>query len=129
MQHLRTLIQSMDFMHHFYPLLSQLSLGHLDIWQQDQLLWRPSHSRSSYLVVIWRQLSYVPMAVMLALSVGVFQITLAAAKAGVHRCRIKEHVILGSTSAAALIIASSQLSKVFGLSKVTLSDLLNISSF
>ena len=73
---------------------------------------------------------YVPMAVMLALSVGVFQITLAAAKAGRFiDVVLKEHVILGFTSAAALIIASSQLSKVFGLSKVTLSDLLNISSF
>jgi SulP family sulfate permease len=42
---------------------------------------------------------------------------------------LKEHVILGFTSAAALIIASSQLSKVFGLNKVSLNDLFNLSSF
>ena len=73
---------------------------------------------------------YVPMAIMLALSVGVFQITLALAKAGrLIDVVLKEHVILGFTSAAALIIASSQLSKVFGLSKVNLSDLLNINNF
>jgi len=73
---------------------------------------------------------YVPIAIMLALSVGVFQITLALAKAGkLIDVVLKEHVILGFTSAAALIIASSQMSKVFGLSKVSLVDLFNISSF
>jgi SulP family sulfate permease len=73
---------------------------------------------------------YVPIAIMLALSVGIFQITLAMAKAGrLIDVVLKEHVILGFTSAAALIIASSQLSKVFGLSKVTITDLLNASSF
>jgi SulP family sulfate permease len=73
---------------------------------------------------------YVPIAIMLALSVGIFQITLAMAKAGrLIDVVLKEHVILGFTSAAALIIASSQLSKVFGLSKVTITDLLNVNSF
>ena len=73
---------------------------------------------------------YVPIAVMLALSVGIFQLTLSLAKAGkLIDVVLKEHVILGFTSAAALIIAGSQLSKVFGLSKVTLSDLLAISDF
>jgi SulP family sulfate permease len=72
---------------------------------------------------------YVPLAIMLALSVGVFQITLAVAKAGkLIDIILKEHVILGFTSAAALIIASSQLSKVFGLNKVSLNDLFNLSS-
>jgi len=72
---------------------------------------------------------YVPLAIMLALSVGVFQITLAMAKAGkLIDIVLKEHVILGFTSAAALIIASSQLSKVFGLNKVSLNDLFNLSS-
>jgi SulP family sulfate permease len=72
---------------------------------------------------------YVPLAVMLALSVGVFQITLSMIKAGkLIDIVLKEHVILGFTSAAALIIASSQLSKVFGLDKVSLNDLLSISS-
>jgi SulP family sulfate permease len=64
---------------------------------------------------------YVPIAIMLALSVGIFQITLSLAKAGkLIDVVLKEHVILGFTSAAALIIAGSQLSKVFGLSKVSL---------
>jgi SulP family sulfate permease len=73
---------------------------------------------------------YVPLAIMLALSVGVFQITLAMTKAGkLIDIVLKEHVILGFTSAAALIIASSQLSKVFGLNKVSLNDLFNLSSF
>lgn len=73
---------------------------------------------------------YVPLAIMLALSVGVFQITLAMVKAGkLIDIVLKEHVILGFTSAAALIIASSQLSKVFGLNKVSLNDLIDISSF
>ena len=72
---------------------------------------------------------YVPLAIMLALSVGVFQITLAMAKAGkLIDIVLKEHVILGFTSAAALIIASSQLSKVFGLNKVSLNDLFNLNS-
>jgi SulP family sulfate permease len=75
------------------------------------------------------ELLYVPLAIMLALSVGVFQITLSLIKAGkLIDIVLKEHVILGFTSAAALIIASSQLSKVFGLDKVSLDDLLNISN-
>ena len=73
---------------------------------------------------------YVPIAIMLALSVGIFQLTLSLAKAGKFiDVVLKEHVILGFTSAAALIIAGSQLSKVFGLSKVSLSDLLAINDF
>jgi SulP family sulfate permease len=67
---------------------------------------------------------------MLALSVGIFQITLSLAKAGkLIDVVLKEHVILGFTSAAALIIAGSQLSKIFGLSKVSLLDLLAINDF
>ena len=70
------------------------------------------------------QTMYVSLAVMLALSVGIFQISLSLAKAGkLIDIVLKEHVILGFTSAAALIIASSQLSKVFGLNKVAVSDL------
>ncbi len=73
---------------------------------------------------------YVPLAIMLALSVGVFQITLSLVKAGkLIDIVLKEHVILGFTSAAALIIASSQLSKVFGLNKVSFDDLFSISAF
>ena len=73
---------------------------------------------------------YLPFAIMLALSVGIFQITLSLAKAGkLIDFVLKEHVILGFTSAAAIIIASSQLSKVFGLNSVSISDLMGISSF
>ena len=73
---------------------------------------------------------YVPIAIMLALSVGIFQITLSLAKAGkLIDVVLKEHVILGFTSAAALIIASSQLSKVFGISKIAVSDLFDLGSF
>ena len=73
---------------------------------------------------------YVPIAIMLALSVGIFQITLSLAKAGkLIDIVLKEHVILGFTSAAALIIASSQLSKVFGLGSVSVADLININYF
>tara|TARA_B100000035_G_C21027942_1_gene567048 strand:+ start:765 stop:2144 length:1380 start_codon:yes stop_codon:yes gene_type:complete len=76
------------------------------------------------------QTMYAPLAIMLALSVGIFQITLSLAKAGkLIDIVLKEHVILGFTSAAALIIASSQLSKVFGLDKVAISDLINFENF
>ena len=72
---------------------------------------------------------YVPLAIMLALSVGIFHLTLALVKAGKFiDVVLKEHVILGFTSAAALIIASSH-SKVFGLDKVSLADLLDLGSF
>ena len=69
---------------------------------------------------------YIAYAVILAMTVGVFQIALALVRAGNIFDKIPEHVLLGFTSAAALIIATSQLSKVFGLSKISLSDLLNI---
>ena len=73
---------------------------------------------------------YVPLAITLALSVGIFQITLSLAKAGkLIDLVLKEHVILGFTSAAALIIASSQLSKVFGLGSISIADLINISDY
>jgi len=76
------------------------------------------------------QTQYISFAIMLALSVGIFQITLSFLKAGkLIDIILKEHVILGFTSAAALIIASSQLSKVFGLERVSLSDIINISNF
>jgi SulP family sulfate permease len=69
---------------------------------------------------------YITYAVILAMTVGVFQIALALVRAGNVFDKIPEHVLLGFTSAAALIIATSQLSKVFGLSKISLSDLFNI---
>ena len=69
---------------------------------------------------------YIAYAIILAMTVGIFQITLALVRAGNIFDKIPEHVLLGFTSAAALIIATSQLSKVFGLSKVSISQLLNI---
>ena len=69
---------------------------------------------------------YIAYAVILAMTVGLFQITLALFRAGKIFDKIPEHVLLGFTSAAALIIATSQLSKVFGLSKVSINELLNI---
>ena len=69
---------------------------------------------------------YIAYAVILAMTVGVFQIALALVRAGNVFDKIPEHVLLGFTSAAALIIATSQLSKVFGLSKISLNDLINI---
>ena len=69
---------------------------------------------------------YIAYAVILAMTVGLFQITLALVRAGKIFDKIPEHVLLGFTSAAALIIATSQLSKVFGLSKVSINELLNI---
>ena len=72
---------------------------------------------------------YIAYAVILALTVGIFQIALALVRAGKIFDKIPEHVLLGFTSAAALIIATSQLSKVFGLSKISLNELFNFKDF
>lgn len=72
---------------------------------------------------------YVAYAVILALSVGIFQILLSFFKAGKIFDKIPEHVLLGFTSAAALIIAFSQLSKIFGLPKVSISNLKDYENF
>ena len=69
---------------------------------------------------------YIAYAIILAMTVGIFQITLALFRAGNIFDKIPEHVLLGFTSAAALIIATSQLSKVFGLSKVSIYQLFDI---
>ena len=68
---------------------------------------------------------YIFYAVILAFTVGIFQITLALFKAGKIFDTIPEHVLLGFTSAAALIISASQLSKVFGMPKISLGQLAN----
>ena len=70
---------------------------------------------------------YIAYAVILSMTVGVFQLLLSLTKTGNIFDKIPEHVLLGFTSAAALIIATSQLSKVFGLPKISLNELLNIS--
>ena len=72
---------------------------------------------------------FVIYAMILALGVGVFQLSLALIKAGKIFDKIPEHVLLGFTSAAAVIIAFSQLSKVFGLPKVGMQELVDYESF
>ena len=72
---------------------------------------------------------YIVYAVILAFTVGIFQISLALLKAGKVFDKIPEHVLLGFTSAAALIISFSQLSKVFGLPSVNLDDIVNYTNF
>ena len=66
---------------------------------------------------------YIFYAIILAFTVGIFQITLALLKAGKVFDTIPEHVLLGFTSAAALIISGSQLSKIFGMPKISLGQL------
>jgi SulP family sulfate permease len=68
---------------------------------------------------------YIFYAIILAFTVGIFQIALALLKAGKVFDTIPEHVLLGFTSAAALIISASQLSKVFGMPKISLGQLSN----
>ena len=68
---------------------------------------------------------YIFYAIILAVTVGMFQIALAFLRAGKIFDTIPEHVLLGFTSAAALIISTSQLSKVFGMPKISLGQLSN----
>jgi SulP family sulfate permease len=58
---------------------------------------------------------YIAYAVLLALMVGVFQFALGALKLGLMVNFISHPVVNGFTNAAALIIASSQLPKLFGI--------------
>ena len=69
---------------------------------------------------------YIFYAVILAVTVGMFQVALALLRAGKIFDTIPEHVLLGFTSAAALIISMSQLSKVFGMPKISLGQLTNL---
>ena len=68
---------------------------------------------------------YIFYAIILAVTVGLFQVVLAFLRAGKIFDTIPEHVLLGFTSAAALIISTSQLSKVFGMPKISLGQLIN----
>ncbi len=72
---------------------------------------------------------YIYFAVLLAFSVGLFQILLSLVKAGKFFETIPRHVIIGFTSAAALIIAASQFHKIIGANKIGLNDLSNIGLF
>ncbi len=59
--------------------------------------------------------SFIAYAVMLALIVGLFQLLLGILRMGMVVNFLSHPVVSGFTSAAALIIASSQLSKIFGV--------------
>ena len=58
---------------------------------------------------------YIAYAILLALTVGVFQFALGVLKLGLVVNFLSHPVVNGFTNAAAIIIASSQLSKVFGV--------------
>ncbi len=59
---------------------------------------------------------FLAYAVLLALLVGLFQLALGFLRMGVLVDLLSHPVVLGFTNAAALIIASSQLGKIFGIS-------------
>ncbi len=59
--------------------------------------------------------SFIAYAILLALLVGVFQLALGLLRLGLIVNFLSHPVVNGFTSAAALIIASSQLSKLFGV--------------
>ena len=69
---------------------------------------------------------YITYAIILSMTVGVFQLLLSLTKTGNIFDKIPEHVLLGFTSAAALIISLSQLSKVFGMPKISITQLLDL---
>ena len=71
---------------------------------------------------------YIYFAILLAFSVGLFQIILSLSRAGYLFDKIPEHVLIGFTSAAALIISMSQLSKVFGMPKISFMQLADLNS-
>ncbi len=58
---------------------------------------------------------YIAYAILLALSVGVFQLALGLLRLGLVVNFLSHPVVNGFTNAAALIIASTQLSKLFGV--------------
>ena len=58
---------------------------------------------------------YIAYAILLALTVGAFQFALGALKLGLVVNFLSHPVVNGFTNAAAIIIASSQLSKMFGV--------------
>ncbi len=62
---------------------------------------------------------YIAYAIMLAFLVGVFQLSLGLLKLGVLVDFLSHPVVTGFTNAAAIIIATSQLSKLFGVSVAT----------
>jgi MFS superfamily sulfate permease-like transporter len=59
--------------------------------------------------------SFIAYAILLALMVGLFQLALGVLRLGLVVNFLSHPVVIGFTNAAALIIASSQLSKLFGV--------------
>ncbi len=59
--------------------------------------------------------SFIAYAILLALMVGIFQLSLGIIRLGVVVNFLSHPVVSGFTNAAAIIIASSQLSKLFGV--------------
>ena len=59
---------------------------------------------------------YITYAIALALMVGIFQVLLGVLRLGVMVDFLSHPVVIGFTNAAAIIIATSQLSKLFGVS-------------
>ena len=62
---------------------------------------------------------YVAYAIMLAFLVGIFQLSLGLLRMGVLVDFLSHPVVTGFTNAAAIIIATSQLSKLFGVNVVS----------
>lgn len=60
--------------------------------------------------------TYIPLAMFMALMVGLFQLFLGVFRLGVVVNFLSHPVIVGFTNAAALVIGLSQLSKIFGVS-------------
>ncbi len=60
--------------------------------------------------------AFIAYAILLALMVGLFQLALGLLRLGVLVNFLSHPVVLGFTNAAAIIIATSQLSKIFGVS-------------
>lgn len=61
--------------------------------------------------------SYIAYAVLLAFMVGLFQLSLGILRLGVLVNFLSHPVVMGFTNAAAIIIATSQLPKIFGVSE------------
>ena len=59
---------------------------------------------------------YIPLAMLMALMVGLFQLFLGVFRLGVVVNFLSHPVIVGFTNAAAMVIGLSQLSKIFGVS-------------
>ena len=59
---------------------------------------------------------YIAYAIMLSITVGLFQMALGLLRLGVLVNFLSHPVVVGFTNAAAIIIATSQLSKIFGVS-------------